>query len=231
MPAERYFKNVSLTSGCKLTLEDNEFHHLVRVMRAAPGDTVELINGQGCLAQCTIKEIKKREAILEVTSLVKEEKPSFEVILAQAIPRGNRLDFILEKGTELGMTQLWLFPGDRSERKEVQTERAQTVMAAACKQCGRLWLPELQIKEPIKKWKELPYPLYFGDVNPSAPLLSKALQTKEKGIIFVVGPESGLTDHEEAKLRALNGQGVKLHSHILRTDTAALAALALITHN
>lgn len=233
MPAERFYISTLFSEGAPIAVEEDEFHHLVRVMRGKVGDTVELINGKGQLAQCTITEINKRNATLQIDSLINEPKPLFEVILAQAIPRGNRLDFILEKGTELGMTQLWLFPGDRSERhdfSEKQLARAQTIMAAALKQCGRLWMPDLYFKEPIKKWGSLPYPTYFGDVAPDAPLLLQKINRTKNGVIIIIGPESGLTDAEETKLKSLNATGIKLHTHILRTDTAALAALSLITH-
>lgn len=233
MPAERFYIQAPLASGNSISLEDQEFHHLVRVMRGKPGDSVELINGQGALANAIIKQVNKRDAVLEITDVTTTPKPAFEVILAQGIPRGNRLDFILEKGTELGMTQLWLFPGDRSERKEFtenNQERTHTLMVSALKQCGSLWLPELHIKGALKKWSSLPYPAFFGDVAESAPRLLDCFKKDLSGVILLIGPESGLSDQEEAKLVALGAKGVKLHSHILRTDTAAIAALTLLTH-
>ena len=102
MPSERYYIEKALKKGDLIPLQDQEFHHLVRVMRAKAGEEIEVINGQGCLATATVKSIEKRQALLSINECQHLAKPCFEVILAQAIPRINRLDFILEKGTELG---------------------------------------------------------------------------------------------------------------------------------
>lgn len=235
MPAERFYINAPLTEGASVFLEDQEFHHLAHVMRGVEGEQVELVNGCGFLSQARIERIEKKRAQLIVTSLSYVPKNSFKLILAQAIPRLNRLDFIVEKGTELGMDELWLFPGELSERKnltESQLERMQAVAVAAMKQCGRLYLPLLCLKKPLKNWELQELPLYFGDTDPSAPIFEKSWKLKSslEGVIFVIGPESGLTAKETESLKSLKALGVALHPNILRTDTAALTALSLISH-
>lgn len=224
MPAERYYINSDLKQGESATLADQEHRHLVTVMRGRAGNIIELINGRGCCAMAMIMEVGKRESLLQINEVRYEEPPRSEIILAQAIPRINRLDFIVEKGTELGMTQLWLFPGDHSERKsltEHQLERLQAMAIAAMKQCGRLYLPVICVKEPIKSWQKQPYPLFFGDVGPEAPPLPDGA----RDAIVCIGPESGLSEAEESHLKAIGGTGVKLHRNILRTDTAAIIAV------
>lgn len=233
MPAERFYVIDDLLLGQDIELEGLEFHHLVNVMRIKIGESVELVNGRGSLASATIKQLEKKRAFLSISEVFTAPKNSHEVILAQAIPRLNRLDNIVEKGTELGMTALWLFPAERSERKELtetQIERLLNLSIAAMKQCGRLYLPAIVTMPPISKWTSLPYPLYFGDLSPAAPLLIEALGNSQSQCIFCTGPESGFTDDEELFLKKLGAKGVRLHQHILRTDTASLAALALITH-
>lgn len=234
MPAERYYYPNELHEDCIVILENTEFHHLTNVMRAKEGDLLELVNGQGVLAQASVLKIEKKKAQLKIIDVKTESKPSFEIILAQSTPRINRLDTILEKGTELGMTQLWLFPGDFSERKiltEHQLERMTSITIGAMKQCGRLYLPQILLKPKLEQWERSPYSMFYGDVNPEAPKLETSLRTfSGDGLIIVIGPESGLSDKEELYLRNLKAQGVKLHPNILRTDTAAIAALALISH-
>ena len=102
MPAERYYFKGELPLHQSISLKEGEFHHLTRVMRTHIGDFVEVINGEGSLAQAEVLQIEKKEAILFIRELSFEPKDNFEIILAQAIPRPNRLDFILEKGTKWG---------------------------------------------------------------------------------------------------------------------------------
>ncbi len=230
MPSERYFADASLTEGAEIVLVDAESRHLVSVMRTAQGETVELINGRGELAQARLEAIGKKSATLRVLSVTRDSAPVEPVILAQAVPRSNRLDTILEKGTELGATEFWLFPGGRSERQEFsanQEQRMQGILVAAIKQCGRLHLPKIEVKPPLRKWTDLPCKGYYGAVDPAAPPFASVENAGDGGCIFFVGPEAGLTDHEEEKLRELGAQGVKLHSNILRTDTAGIAALSI----
>jgi 16S rRNA (uracil1498-N3)-methyltransferase len=234
MPAERYYMDSDLIPSQLVSIEDREFHHLAHVMRAELGEAIELVNGQGTLAQGRVEQILKHQALIRILESSKTPKKTPRIILAQAIPRINRLDFIVEKGTELGMNDLWLFPGQRSERKsltEHQLERLKGLTIAAMKQSGTLFLPEISVMPPLKDWKNLEFTAYFGDLSPEAPpFLSTIRETPIRdGLVFFIGPESGFTEDEEKKLKELDAIGVKLHSNILRTDTASLVALSLIT--
>lgn len=231
MPENRFFTPQPLNIG-EAVLEEEEAHHLQHVMRLVEGDRVELIDGRGSLAKAVIKKRTKRAIFLEVKEVHIDPPTDFSVIIAQAIPRFQRLDVILEKGTELGMTELWLFPGVKSEKiqfTEPQKERVQKILISAIKQCGRLYLPKVFYKEPLKEWNDLPYPLFFGDLTPNTPRFIDAYGTPEKGVIFAVGPESGWSQEEQGSLKKLKGKAVSLSSNILRTDTAPLAALSLIS--
>lgn len=229
MPAERFFIDSALEERMEIILEGSEFHHLAHVMRIDEGDITEIVNGQGALARAQLKRREKKKALFEVESVLKQEKPSKKIILAQALPRINRLDFIIEKGTELGATEFWLFPGQLSERKlltEHQIERLKGQIIASMKQCGRLFLPEIKIRPSINKWERLELPGYFGDLSENAPHFLKVY--KGDSSLFFIGPESGFTENEQRELQKLGAQGVKLHPNILRTDTAALVALTLL---
>ena len=233
MPECRFYMDSPLAVDQEVLLQDEEMRHLI-VMRPEIGDTIEIVNGKGDLAEARILEFHKKETRLQITSLHHEPEDSLKLIIAQGMPKLPRLDIILEKGTELGMTDLWLFPGDRSEKVGLsanQTDRIKKILIASMKQCGRRYLPKVQIIDPIASWKDLPYPLFYGAFGKNIPSFTSALKQTppEDGLIFVVGPESGLSQKEEKHLKKLKAQGVSLHKNILRTDTAPLAALALMS--
>ena len=238
MPAERYFVEDAFRVGETCELKGSEFHHLAHVMRTRKGEEVELVNGRGALAQAVVHQLGKDRAALTIQNVLQEEYvPACRIILAQAMPKPNRLDFILEKGTELGVDCFWLFPGNLSAKKEFfphQLERARHLTIAAMKQCGRLILPAIELKPALEEWPVLDHLLpYFGDVSPDAPLFeetSDAIRSAGIPILFFTGPESGFNMQETDVLRNLGAKGVKLHSNILRTDTASLVALSLISH-
>lgn len=231
MPAERFYINTDLAKSQNIFLEDQEFHHLAHVMRIKPNEEVEIVNGQGVLAKAVVLQIDKKRATLQIQSLEQQKTPSNELILAQAIPRPSCLDFILEKGTELGMTQIWLFPtkhGGRKRFNEQQLARMKTITIASMKQCGRLFLPVIYEKPSLEQWKSPQYPAFFGDLDSHTPPFKDVLQQKKsKSLIFFVGPESGFSDEEINILKSLPATGVKLHENILRAETAAIVALAL----
>ncbi len=229
---ERFFTSESLAANGEISLDGQEFHHLVHVMRASINDQVELVNGRGTLATATIVHLDKKKAVLRVDSVIQEAHPKSQVVIAQAIPRLNRLDFILEKGTELGMTQLWLFPGEKGERHKLtehQIERMRSVTIAAMKQCGRLYLPEIHLKSALKDWKELGLEAFFGDPRSTIPFSSVLSSKPESDLLFFIGPESGFSENETVILERLKAKGVKLHDNVLRTDTASLVALSVIS--
>lgn len=232
MPVERFFIDEPLVAKKTITLKNQEFHHLVRVIRMQEGESVELINGKGLLGFGEIQKVTKKDAEVYLEAVHQEKKPSYETILAQAIPRINRLDFIVEKATELGISALWLFPGDLSEKKDLtpnQKERLHTLMIAATKQCGRLFLPEITFMPPLQEWKKPPYTCFYGDIYPKAPSFINALQAValKDNILFFIGPEGGFSEKEEQLLKKI-ATGVKLNQNILRTDTAALCSLSIL---
>lgn len=232
MPHNRFYIDAPLITQERVLLEGEEAHHLVRVMRGRVGERVELVNGKNQLGIATIATVQKKVELL-ITQVTETPAPLFKVILCQGLCRSNRLDTIIEKGTELGMHELWIFPGELSEKKEMssnQIKRNEGIAISAMKQSGRLDLPKISFAPPLLKWESLDYPSYFGDTSPQAPLFLSQLQTEkpEKGVLFFVGPESGFSKEEERHLTILGAHGVKLHPHILRTDTAPLVALSLL---
>lgn len=231
MPHNRFFLDAPLNSDEEVLLSGDEAHHLQRVMRKEEDDSVELVNGRNDLAVAKILSFEKKGIRLQITACEKKIPVDFLVILCQAIPRLNRLEMIVEKGVELGMSELWLFPGQLSEKKELsasQLQRLNMIAIAAMKQCGRLDLPKIALMPPLLKWEPPNDPCYFGDTTKEAPPFLSVFQKKEKALFFN-GPESGFSEQEERHLRHFNAIGINLHPNILRTETAPLAFLTLIS--
>ncbi|MES2345027.1 MAG: RsmE family RNA methyltransferase [Chlamydiota bacterium] len=232
MPVERFFSDTSFTPENECILEGQEFHHLSHVIRCRAGEKVELVNGRNELAFATLVSIEKKKATLQIDTVVKKT-PGKEIILAQAIPRFNRLEFILEKGTELGASAFWLFPGVWSEKSDFsnnQQERMELLTVSAMKQCSRLDLPPILIKPQLTEWALIPNTtILYGDTRPEAPPVTPPFKDP---LILVVGPERGLSPQEVHHLDGtLKARGVCLNHNILRTDTAAMAFLAITALN
>jgi 16S rRNA (uracil1498-N3)-methyltransferase len=237
MPHDRFYLKGTLEEGDEAILQGEEAHHLSHVMRKGLGDRVELVNGADQLAVGKIVKLERKSVHLVIESVERKEPPPFLIIVCQAIARSNRLDTIVEKGTELGMGELWLFPGQLSEKKEIsmtQYHRLEAIAIAAMKQSGRLDLPKIHLKPPLVKWKgplladgKEPS-LFFGDLSKDAPPLLTCYRRKNH-VLFFNGPESGFSIQEKQQLAAMQVQGVSLHPNVLRTDTAPLVLLSLIS--
>jgi 16S rRNA (uracil1498-N3)-methyltransferase len=223
MPENRFYFDGELEGIIELA--DDELRHL-RVMRREVGDHIELVNGRGVLAKGVVTAIAKKSASIQIEERVHTPYKGKKIILAQTLPRLHNLDTIIEKGTELGAFEFWLFPAARSEKKELsesQQRRLRHLTISALKQCGRLYLPAIHVKPALEKWDALPFKGFFGDVRPEA----KMVATFPNDLIFFIGPESGFTEAETAQLEKWGVTGVKLHENILRVDTAAIVALSL----
>jgi len=230
MPVDRFYTDQELSLNAIVEISDKEFHHMTRVLRKEVGDPLELVNGLGYLAQCRIDSIAKRSCSVLIEDIAHFSEPKTEIILAQAFTRPQKLDDIIEKGTEIGVSQFWLFPGKLSEKKaltENQMSRLNHITTSALKQSGRLWLPEIHLKAPLVKWTPPDCPFYFGDVSPEAPKLPTLLNPSSR-VLFCVGPESGFDQGEIEQLRLLGGCGVSLNANTLRTETAAIVAVGIL---
>lgn len=231
MPHERFFIDTPFEIGDRLSLEGTEFHHLAHVTRARPGDWVELVNGKGQLAQASLCQVTKEHAELSVHEITTSPITLPKIILAQAIPRFHRLEYILEKATELGVSEIHLFPSLLSEKipsTENQKRRMTQITINAMKQCGRLDLPQIRLLPPLLKWEPLQGTAFFGDTDPHAPPFSSAFHAVFP-CTLIIGPEKGFHPKESLFLKeTLKVLGVQLHPFILRVDTAAIAALAQV---
>ncbi|MEI8300884.1 MAG: RsmE family RNA methyltransferase [Chlamydiota bacterium] len=239
MPHNRFFVDTSFTLDSHLTLPEEESYHIIKVMRLQVGESFELINGKGFLAEAKLESIGKKDLVCSISKLSFTEKPKNPWIIAQAFLKPSSLELLVEKNTELGMDQLWLFPAYYSEKSDLSSNQEKRLYAhrvSAIKQCGRLYLPTIRLFDSLEKLCEVATKtsshLFYGDIDPKAPKLLSCLYNKQllTPPIFFIGPEQGFYKKEELLLKKFNVQAVSLNPNILRAETASMTASALLAH-
>lgn len=234
MRLTRNHLDAPLAVGATVALDDAVAAHLVRVLRLGPGDALLLFNGDGFDYEARLVSVARRGATAEVTArhAVDNEAPQ-RLVLAQAIARGEKMDWVLQKATELGVAQIVPLVTERTEvrldaeRGDKRLQHWRGVVAAACEQSGRARLPALHAPVPIAQWLQDPGvdALAYFDPHATRGLGDAALSGS---VAVVVGPEGGFGERDLQGLRAARAQAVRLGPRVLRTETAGLAALAAL---
>jgi 16S rRNA (uracil1498-N3)-methyltransferase len=234
MRTVRHFVDLPLAEGESVSLPEVAVAHLVRVLRLGPGDRVHLFNGDGHDYEAELESAGKREARARVLARVAvlSESP-LAITLAQGIARGEKMDLILQKATELGVSRIAPVVTERTEVR-LDAERADKrgahwrgVLASACEQSGRARLPELQPPRALVDFLAAEKGTLRLVLDPTAAMtLAQVQPAAGESICLLVGPEGGLSERDLAAARAAGFTGLKLGPRILRTETAALAAIA-----
>ncbi len=210
--------------------------HVARVLRLVAGDELVLFDGAGQEAAATIAEIRGSSVHVNVTvpAVVDRESP-LSLTLVQGVSRGERMDLVMQKATELGVARLVPVMTERSVVKLDAAQAAkrlqhwQGVVAAACEQSGRAWLPEVLPPQPLLKW--LAQPAKEGEqrflLHPGSSTRARDLPALRSATLLI-GPEGGLAPQEREAALLAGFQDLSLGPRILRTETAALAALAAL---
>lgn len=235
MPISRIYQPVPLTLGM-LQLDEKSSHHLARVLRASVGDEITLFNGEGGEYLAVIRQINKKNITAELLTFNERDVESpVKIILAQGIARGEKMDFVIQKAVEMGVSEIVPVITERCnvrldhEREQKRLQHWQAVVISACEQSGRNTLPVLHAPVDLEKWmQEVNAELKFV-LSPHA---AKKLQDVKRAspVAIVVGPEGGLSDSEVAAAQKMGFAALKLGPRILRTETAALAALAVLQY-
>jgi len=233
----RIYINQNLRAGGEVLLPEQAGEHVARVLRLERGHPLILFNGDGREYDATLASLAKRAvtAAIHAVREVNREAP-LRLTLAQGIARGEKMDWILQKATELGVARIVPLVTERTEVK-LDEERAErrlahwnSVIAGACEQSGRNLLPPLEAPTRLDRW--------LGALSDTAALrlallpegdtTPRALPPPDGGAILVVGPEGGLSDNDHALLRQTGFRALRLGPRILRTETAGIAALAAL---
>lgn len=230
MPNNRYFLPQSFALDQEIQLGDQELHHLRTVCRCQCGDEIELVNGKGDLAVATISHLSKDKVTVKILSTKKQDPLPFKITLALAFLKPSHLEYAIEKATEIGVSSFWLFPGDKSEKKEVSEQylkRLHTIIQGATKQCGRLFAPELHIKPNLSSCNAQDLFLLFGDFGEEAKPLTQ-ISNLTSNVCLIIGPESGFSANERKILRSMKATSISMHPYTLRAETAAVAGSLLL---
>ncbi len=250
----RRFINLPLTIGEEISLKDEDYNYIARVLRSREGDSIVLFNGQGGEYHGVITEIAKRFLTVKIKKFNPANRTSsVKIHLLQSLAKGEKMELILQKGTELGLDEVTPLTTERSvvhlktDQMEKRVDRWKSIVTSACEQCGLNIPPKVHTPISLEKWLTEVLPTIETTIISLAPVAHSSLGkflneviakdeaffaslTKEasKSITIVIGPEGGLSENEIALLEKNGAHSVTLGDRILRTETAALAVISTI---
>jgi len=237
MRVARFFVETPLKTGARLALPARAAHHATRVLRLRRGNSVILFDGRGGEYAATIADLARDAVAVEVGAWQDIERESpLAITLAQGISSAERMDLTIQKAVELGVAAIQPLATEKSvvrlDEKRAESRRAhwQRVVISACEQCGRNRLPEVRApvsvaelcaltREEAAKW------LLALDAETR---VRDAATSLAESLVIAAGPEAGFSDQETRTLREAGYTPVHLGPRVLRTETAALAAIASI---
>ncbi len=229
----RLYIDLELACGADLRLSEDAAHHVRKVLRLKRGDPVEVFNGRVCCsAELTLVardgvEIRVGEQILEATP------PPLAITLVQSISKGERMDFCLQKAVELGVYEIVPVTSSRTvvrldgDRLQRRVAHWRGVIRHAAEQSGRIGLPSIRAVRSLADWltTDVQKPCWL--LNPEAPHSLASQPDPGAQATIIAGPEGGFAAEEVAHMREHGVRPVHLGPRILRTETAAIAALSV----
>jgi 16S rRNA (uracil1498-N3)-methyltransferase len=236
MRLRRVFTEAPLSSGALITLSGSAANHVVRVLRLRVGEEITLFNGSGGEFAARVESSTGgtvRVAVGQERALERESPLS--LTLAQGVSRGERMDLVMQKATELGVTGLVPVLTERSvvrldaSQAERKLAHWRAITIAACEQSGRNRPPGVVLPVPLADFLR-------SDLKSDTRLLLSPTATTRitdvprpaHSVTVLIGPEGGLTPEEQERALAAGFLGVRLGPRVLRTETAAIAALTLL---
>lgn len=239
-PGCRFYHPQILASGAEVRLPEETAHHAIRTLRLKVGDPIVLFDDAGGEYLASISRIDHRAVTASVSTFVDVSAESpLDLALAQAISGGERMDFTIQKAVELGVREVQPLETERcvvqlnDERATRRAARWRKIAVSACEQSGRNRLVNVAHPQPLANWLETlsPQPT-TGELrmllSPQVGSTLAELPDSAERIVLLVGPEGGLTMREVDMAERRGFHPVRLGPRILRTETAALAALAAI---
>ncbi len=231
----RLYCDLPLSPGAEIALPEMAARHAVTVLRLQVGDTLNLFNGEGGEYRANLVAVSKREARARIIEFHAAERESpVDITLALGISAGERMDYSLQKATELGVSAIQPLATERSvvrlagERADKRLQHWQHVVIAACEQCGRNRVPTVAPVEKLYAY------LAAVDREKRLLMLSPDADTPLKQVaptsaaVLLIGAEGGFAPAEFEAAQASGFEPVRLGPRILRTETAPVAALAVL---
>ncbi len=207
-------------------ISGQEAVHISKVLRHAAGDSLHVTDGEGRKFSGTINQISKNNVKLKSEKVVTEEREKPYVVLCIGlIKKRDRLEFAIEKATEVGADEIVIFRGEHSQKQNVRFDRLQSTALSAMKQSLRLYLPKIgmvsSLKMLVEQKKEERQTLIVAD-EMSGENPNSSDEKIDKNILLIVGPEGGFSDNERALLKNYSAIPYSLGNKRLRTETAAI---------
>jgi len=236
MRLTRVYVDAVLESGAQLILTGSAASHLTRVLRLRPKAALTLFNGRGGEYAASIERVQRSEVQVAIGAHEPIERESpFPLTLAQGVSRGERMDLVVQKATELGVARLVPLLTERSivrldeEQSDRKSSHWRAIAIAACEQCGRNRLPEVALPAQLREFLRQP----SGEgvrllLSPSATRRIEDVSRPAGGATVLIGPEGGLSDAEQEDALTAGFTAVNLGPRVLRTETAAIASLTLL---
>lgn len=215
-----------------------EHTHLVKVLRARPGDVVRLLDGQGREGRFVVTGLERQRTVLQPQEIITHPRPAGGAILALGWTKALRRSWLLEKAVELEARALWFWQAKRSQTPvpEESKESWQAQLIAGAKQCRNPWLPEIEtmpggVGELIAAARNFKHCFMLHEDHDRGRALALDDLTPTESPLFILGPEGGFALEETQALLAAGIEPVTLGNRILRWETAALLCLGLAWWN
>tara|TARA_B100000929_G_scaffold103029_1_gene81502 strand:- start:2965 stop:3693 length:729 start_codon:yes stop_codon:yes gene_type:complete len=235
MRIPRLFHPDTITVDSELTLTADAAHHVANVLRLKSGHPVVLFNGDGNEYPATIILAQRRQVVIEVDSRLSIDTQSpLPLHLGQGVSKGDRMDLVLQKATELGATTITPLITERcpvkldESRWQKKILQWQKIIQGACEQCGRNTLPELKPVTLLKDWLADSTSQTRLVLSPGSQQRLTQLTTNHAGFRLLIGPEGGLSDTEVHQSQEAGFTACSLGPRILRTETAAITGLSVL---
>lgn len=228
-----------LRAGKRIPVEGAAANHITRVLRLRAGEPLTLFNGNGAEYAATILEFHRDTVVVEVGQEVAVSRESpLPFTLAQGISRGERMDWILQKATELGGSRIVPVFTERSvvrldaRQAERKLQHWRGIAVAACEQCGRNIVPRIahptDLFDFVSNGVEPQMTRLL--LSPTSDVSIDEVSVSAAGVTVLIGPEGGLTENEQEVALRAGFTSVRMGPRVLRTETAAIAALTLLQH-
>ena len=231
----RIYEPALLTIGHSHSLGERGHHHLLHVLRAKMHDSLVLFNGDGCDYHAEIRAITKKH--VEVQVLDKKEtdfESPLSIHLAQCLPSGDKMDYIVQKAVELGVKAITPIIAERSqgrlhgEQAQKKIARLNLIAVSACEQCGRNRIPTIALPLALADWLDQSKTDQHRYVLAPKQREMLSITKSVKSLSLLVGPEGGFTEQELALTKQHGLKVLSLGKRILRTETASLAAISIL---
>jgi 16S rRNA (uracil1498-N3)-methyltransferase len=235
----RFFVPPANWAGARVALDEAEGRHAAEVLRLRVGDAAVVFDGHGRVGELRLLTVGRRSVEGELVRERRVPRPTFDLTLVQAIPKGKLFEWILEKSAELGVARIVPLLSERTVvqlegvERDRKREKWERVLAEACKQCGQNWLPRVEAPVTVGQFLQeaVPCRAFLGSLHPGAVPFGEALREPlPRAVTMLVGPEGDFSAEEMARFCVWGAQPVGFGEIVLRVETAAMYALSVLSH-